>query len=137
MPHSNIFSSTWATSILHFKWVLPFPVKIYPFEIFTRATPGSSLVFYKYVWIKIPNILSHRPTQTSSKLHNFDHMWSLIKILSTLKYVCCIFSLLRQTGLQTAKFVLFYWLNEVSNQQKRRCLCKMECWSLHRSLHLL
>ena len=29
----------------HFQWVLPFfPVKIYPFEIFTRATPGSSLV---------------------------------------------------------------------------------------------
>ena len=24
--------------------VLPFPAKIYPFEIFTRATPGSSLV---------------------------------------------------------------------------------------------
>ena len=24
--------------------MLPFPVKIYPFEIFTRATPGSSLV---------------------------------------------------------------------------------------------
>ena len=38
------FSSTWATSIFHFKWVLPFPRKIYPFEIFTRATPGSSLV---------------------------------------------------------------------------------------------
>ena len=38
----------WATSIFnsifHFKWVLPFPVKIYPFKIFTRATPGSSLV---------------------------------------------------------------------------------------------
>ena len=27
--------------------VLLFPVKIYPFEIFTRATPGSSLVIYK------------------------------------------------------------------------------------------
>ena len=27
--------------------MLPFPVKIYPFEIFTRATPGSSLVSYK------------------------------------------------------------------------------------------
>ena len=24
--------------------MLPFPVKIYPFEIFTRAMPGSSLV---------------------------------------------------------------------------------------------
>ena len=46
MPHSNIFLSTWATSIFHFKWVLPSPVKIYPFEIFTRATPGSSLVFF-------------------------------------------------------------------------------------------
>ena len=33
-----------ATSIFHFKLVLPFPVKIYPFEIFTWATPGSSLV---------------------------------------------------------------------------------------------
>ena len=31
------------------KWVLPFPVKIYPFEIFTRATPGSSLVYY-LIW---------------------------------------------------------------------------------------
>lgn len=51
MPHSNIFSSTWATSIFHFKWVLPFPVKIYPFEIFTRATPGSSLVSHK--WLEI------------------------------------------------------------------------------------
>ena len=33
-----------STSIFHFKWVLPFPVKIHPFKIFTRATPGSSLV---------------------------------------------------------------------------------------------
>ena len=44
LSHSNIFSSTWATSIFHFKWVLPFPVKIHLFKIFTRATPGSSLV---------------------------------------------------------------------------------------------
>ena len=34
---------------------LPFPIKICPVEIFTRATPGSSLVFYKqiiylYLW---------------------------------------------------------------------------------------
>ena len=41
------FSSIWATTIFHFLWALPFPVKIYPIEIFTRATPGSSLVFYK------------------------------------------------------------------------------------------
>ena len=27
--------------------MLPFPVKIYIFEIFTRATPGSSLVINK------------------------------------------------------------------------------------------
>ena len=27
------------------KWVLPFTVKIYPFEIFTRAMPGSSLIY--------------------------------------------------------------------------------------------
>ena len=33
-----------STSIFHFKWVLPFPVKIHLFKIFTRATPGSSLV---------------------------------------------------------------------------------------------
>ena len=38
------FSLTCATSIFYFKWLLPFPVEIYPFEIFTRATPGSSLV---------------------------------------------------------------------------------------------
>ena len=45
MSHSNIFSSTWATtSIFHFKWVLPFPIKIHPIKIFTRATPGISLV---------------------------------------------------------------------------------------------
>ena len=45
VPHSNIFSSTWATtSIFHFKWVLPFPIKIHPIKIFTRATPGISLV---------------------------------------------------------------------------------------------
>ena len=37
------FSSTWATSIFHFKSVLPFPVKICPFEICTRARAGSSL----------------------------------------------------------------------------------------------
>ena len=35
--------------------MLPFPIKICPVEIFTRATPGSSLVFYKqiiylYLW---------------------------------------------------------------------------------------
>ena len=27
--------------------MLPFPIKICPVEIFTRATPGSSLVYYK------------------------------------------------------------------------------------------
>ena len=50
------FSSTWAiTSIFHFKWVLPIPIKIHPIKIFTRATPGiiSSLhiichIFYRF-----------------------------------------------------------------------------------------
>ena len=47
------FSSPWATSIFHFKLVLPFPIKIYPLEIFTRATRGSSLVLNicTYMWI--------------------------------------------------------------------------------------
>ena len=27
-----LVSSTWAISIFHFEWVLPFPIKIYPFE---------------------------------------------------------------------------------------------------------
>ena len=40
-----VFSSSKPTSIFLFKWVLPFPLKIYLFEIFTRATPGSSLVY--------------------------------------------------------------------------------------------
>ena len=40
--------STWATtSIFHFKWVLPFPIKIHSIKIFTRATPGISLVVHK------------------------------------------------------------------------------------------
>ena len=43
----RLISSTWAISIFHFKWVLPFPVKIYPFGIFIRATPGSTLVYHR------------------------------------------------------------------------------------------
>ena len=56
VPHSNIFSSTWAASIFHLKWVLPFPVKIYPFEIFTRATPVGSLV-QKHLYLSLSRTL--------------------------------------------------------------------------------
>ena len=53
------FSSTWATSIFHSKWVLPFPVKIYPFEIFTRAKPGISLVIYIVRCLQIEFMAQH------------------------------------------------------------------------------
>ena len=36
-------STSATTSIFHFKRVLPFPIKIHPIKIFTRATPGISL----------------------------------------------------------------------------------------------
>ena len=32
--------------------VLPFPIKIYPFEIFTRGTVGISLVENDFIWIE-------------------------------------------------------------------------------------
>ena len=69
------FSSTWATSIFHFKWVLPFPVKIYPFEIFTRATPGSSLVnLYMSLWFWAKDAAEPR------WLHWPLHCWLLLKL---------------------------------------------------------
>lgn len=42
-----------STSIFHLKWVLPFPVKIHLFKIFTWATPGSSLVNHKYYALQL------------------------------------------------------------------------------------
>ena len=62
--------------------VLPFPVKIYPFEIFTRATPGSSLVFNRTEWnqdrkVHVPEITRflmlryHERTQGDPELSKF------------------------------------------------------------------
>ena len=49
--------------------MLPFPVKIYPFKIFTRATPGSSLVDYNYDRIVEQNsqLLSPHPKEKPEK----------------------------------------------------------------------
>ena len=62
--------------------MLPFPVKIYPFEIFTRATPGSSLVFNRTEWnqdrkVHVPEITRflmlryHERTQGDPELSKF------------------------------------------------------------------
>ena len=67
----TFFSSTWATSIFHFKWVLPFPVKIHLFKIFTKATSGSSymcsyiFLFYRPFKLSRPQRLTRPARHTS------------------------------------------------------------------------
>ena len=58
--------------------VLLFPIKIYPFEIFARATPGSSLVS-TYKWDKKKNYHTERKQTydenllSSSKVRDFHN----------------------------------------------------------------
>ena len=58
--------------------VLQFPIKVYSFEIFARATPGSSLVS-TYKWDKKKNCHTERKHSydenliTSSKVRDFHN----------------------------------------------------------------
>ena len=45
--------------------MLPFPVEIYPFEIFTRAMPGSSLVFHNRLCFGIQGNIPQLPNKYS------------------------------------------------------------------------
>ena len=63
------------TGSFYNKLVLPFPVKIYPIEIFTRATPGSSLVHYSAVLSKWEIFIKMRVAES---LPSFDIEQSFI-----------------------------------------------------------
>ena len=71
--------------------VLPFPVKIYIFEIFTRATPGSSLVFNIFVFGGCP-FLEKPPPPLSFSSTILSPAWSGLALYTALWVVSQIYS---------------------------------------------